>query len=143
MKAKKHIGLKYIRLEGKKYQLIEAKSVFVPELKDVYSVDHLFIKIKHGWLIVLQGYMWDGATGVPNNPDNMRASLFHDALYELMQLGLLDRKYRDVADQLLRKICLEDSMDKFWADQFYGVVHALGESHTLPQKHHTGEVIEI
>ncbi|HPS54033.1 MAG TPA: hypothetical protein PLP05_00400 [Sedimentisphaerales bacterium] len=137
------IGLKYINLKGKKYQLAESMMVFIPELKDLPMIKHLpFIKMNKGWLMVMAGYMWDGATGVPANPDNMRASLFHDALYELMQLGLLDRKYRDVADQLLRKICLEDGMEKAWADVFYGVVHALGESHTFPQKQSNG-VIEI
>ena len=137
------IGLKYINLKGKKYQLAESMMTFIPEFIELPMVEHLpFIKMSKGWLMVLAGYMWDGASGPPNNPDNMRASLFHDALYELMQLGLLDRKYRDVADRLLRQICLEDGMDKFWADRFYEVVRAFGECHTFPPKNTDG-IIEI
>jgi len=143
MENKKLIGMKYINLKGKKYQLADSMMVFIPELVGLPNITHVpFVWAYGGWLVILVGYMWDGATGVPNNPDNMRASLFHDALYELMQLGLLDRKYRDVADKLLRELCLEDGMDKFWADQFYNFVHALGESHTLPPKH-SNEIIEI
>jgi len=80
---------------------------------------------------------------VPDNPDNMEGTFFHDGFYKLIKLGLLDRKYRDVADQLLRKICLKKGMDKFWADQFYNFVHKFGESHTFPDKHPTGQIIEI
>ena len=137
------IGLKYIRLDGKKYELKNDMYVNVFELAGNFVSKHPYIILfGDGGLLVKAGYMWDGATGVPHNPDNMRGSLFHDALYELMQLGLLDRKYRDVADQLLRSICIEDGMDKFWADQFYNFVHALGESHALPLKH-SNEIIEI
>ena len=68
---------------------------------------------------------------------------YHDALYELMRLGLLDRKYRDVADRLLRRVCIEHDMDPFWADQFYNFVHALGEGRTFPDKHPKGQIIEI
>ena len=134
--------MKYRKLEGWKYQLMAKKSVIVAGLEAV-NADYPYIKLKNGCLTVAKYYSWDGATGVPDNPDNMRASLFHDALYQLMQLGLLDRKYRDVADQLLRSLCLEDGMDKFWADQFYNFVHAFGEAHTLPPKKPNGEVIEI
>ena len=134
--------MKYFKLEGKKYQLAEARSVYVPELLDLYIDSHRFIKLKYGWLTLLEGFQWDGATGVPDGPDNMDGSAYHDALYELMRLGLLDRKYRDVADQLLRKICLKKGMDKFWADQFYNFVHALGESRTFPDKHPKGQIIE-
>ena len=138
------IGLSYINLKGKKYQLAEGQVVFIPGLAALPNITHSpFVRVYGGWLTILAGYMWDGATGVPHNPDNMRASLFHDALYELMQLGLLDRKYRDVADQLLRELCLEDGMSQFWADQFYNFIHAFGESHTLPPKKPNGEVIEI
>lgn len=137
------IGLKYINLKGKKYQLAEPMMTFIPEFKELPDIKHKpFLLIYQGWFYIEPGYMWDGASGPPNNPDNMRASLFHDALYELMQLGLLDRKYRDVADQLLRQICLEDGMSHFWADRFYNVVRAFGESHTFPPKQPDG-IIEI
>lgn len=137
------IGLKYTNLNGKKYQLAEGQMIFIPEFIDI-CISHLpFVSIKKGWLLVMAGYMWNGANGVPDNPDNMRASLFHDALYELMQLGLLDRIYRDVADRLLQRVCMEDGMKKEWAKRFYDVVHALGESASFPSKHVANIIIEI
>ena len=41
----------------------------------------------------------------------MRGSLVHDALYQLMRNGLLDRdEFRDEADSELIRICREDGM---------------------------------
>ncbi len=144
MEINKKIGLTYINLKNKKYELVKSIGVYIPELKDV-QIDtsiHPYIYLKDGNLLVKAGYHWDGATCVPANRDNLRASLFHDALYELMQLGLLDRKYRDVADRMFRKICIEDGMSEFWADRFYEAVKMFGESHTLPNKENY-EIIEI
>ncbi len=136
--------MKYIKLDAsEKYQLAEAMSVCVPKLRGLCIDSHPFIKLNSGYLTLLSGYKWNGANGVPDGPDNMEASAFHDALYELIKLGLLDRKYRDVADQLLRKICLKKGMSKDWANRFYDFAHAFGESHTFPDKHPKGQIIEI
>ncbi len=60
-------------------------------------------------LQVYTRYAWDGPSGPTfDTPTNMRASLFHDALCQLINDGLLDKKYRRYADELLRTHMLED-----------------------------------
>jgi Protein of unknown function (DUF1353) len=70
-------------------------------------------------------YHWDGPSGPTFDTKTfMRASLFHDALCQLIGEGLLDKKYRKYADQLLRQIALEDGMSKFRAWYVYMAVRA-------------------
>ncbi len=74
-------------------------------------------------LKVYKRYAWDGPSGPTFDTKTfMRGSLFHDALCQLIGEGLLDKKYRKYADQLLRKICLEDGMSKFRAWYVYMAV---------------------
>ncbi len=65
-----------------------------------------------GILTIKKGYAWDGASGPAVDTKNiMRGSLVHDALYQLMREDHLDHEiYRDIADRLLRKICIEDGV---------------------------------
>jgi hypothetical protein len=65
-----------------------------------------------GQLIVKKGYAWDGPSGPTIDTKNfMRGSLVHDALYQLMRLGKIDKNtYRDAADKELVRICREDGM---------------------------------
>ena len=76
-------------------------------------------------LTVNARYAWDGPSGPTFDTKTfMRGSLFHDALCQLIGEGLLDKKYRKYADQLLRQICLEDGMSKFRAWYVYMAVRA-------------------
>ncbi len=69
-----------------------------------------------GRLTIQKGYRWDGASFIAiDTEDFMRASLFHDALYQLMREGLLDRKHRKAADKLMYRLCVEDGMWKIRA----------------------------
>lgn len=75
-----------------------------------------------GDIIIQRGYRWDGPSFIAiDTPDFMRASLVHDALYQLMREGKLDIKHREAADQELYNICVEDGMWKiraWWCYQF-------------------------
>lgn len=75
-----------------------------------------------GMLGILKDYRWDGASFIAiDTKDFMQASLCHDALYQLMREGKLDRKYRKAADKLMYKLCVEDGMWKiraWWCYQF-------------------------
>ena len=66
-----------------------------------------------GTLSLRDGYAWDGPSGPTfDTPDFMRGSLVHDALYQLMREGHLDRAvHRERADRILREICQEDGMN--------------------------------
>jgi hypothetical protein len=92
-----------------------------------------------GWITLWAGgridigdrYSWDGPSGpARDTPNFMRASLVHDALYQLIQEGLLPREYRKKADQTMRDIAQQDGMSgfrrwyTFWAVRIFGGSHA-------------------
>lgn len=67
---------------------------------------------KEGVLEITKGYAWDGPSGPTiDDKTNIRASLEHDAFYQLMRLGLLPLDYRSQADRRLREVCKEDGMN--------------------------------
>ena len=65
---------------------------------------------QNGVLIIHKGYPWDGASGPAfDSKAVMRASLVHDALYQLMREGLLGQDWRARADLELQKIYKQDA----------------------------------
>lgn len=71
---------------------------------------HLF---KDGTLFIHSGYWWDGPSGpAVDTVSFLRASLVHDALYQLMREGKVPQSCRKKADQIMRKIALEDRMSR-------------------------------
>jgi hypothetical protein len=82
-----------------------------------------------GTLTIRDGYAWDGPSGPTiDTLDFMRGSLVHDAFYQLIREGHLDKaKYRDVADRLLQKMCKQDGMFALRAWWVYQAVHRFGD----------------
>ncbi|MEE2731178.1 MAG: hypothetical protein VYA55_10175 [Pseudomonadota bacterium] len=117
--------------KGYKYQLEEACLIHTPILPS-QPIDTYYIQLQtNGDLVLAKGYAWDGASGAPDVPSFMRASLVHDALYQLMRNDYLDREiHRKPADRLMRRMCLQDGMNPLLAAVAYGFVRALGEPHT-------------
>lgn len=91
---------------GYRYQLQADYSVFIGLFGYKIRTDYITLT-PTGWLTIRKGYAWDGATGLPSTPRSlMRASLVHDAMYQLIRNGLFDR--RDVADELFFEFAQED-----------------------------------
>ena len=64
-----------------------------------------------GLLQIAPGYCWDGPSGpVIDRPSTMRAALVHDALYQLIRNGVVAQAWRPQADELFRRICVEDGV---------------------------------
>ena len=106
---------------GYKYQLVSEYSIKT-NIKPKKEVDEKFIKLdKKGNLTVVEGYAWDGPSGpVVDTKENMRASLVHDALYQLMRYKHLKAKeHKDKADKLFKKICIEDGVPPVTAKIYY------------------------
>jgi len=102
---------------GYKYQLVEecqVKVSVIPE-SDI-KADFLDLDTD-GMLTIKKGYAWDGASGpAPDIRSIMRGSLVHDALYQLMRREFIGKeKWRDEADEELRRICCEDGMPRIMA----------------------------
>jgi hypothetical protein len=112
--------MKFRKLKPWKYQLtetLETRIGFLPP----DNIDTEFILLRTtGQIITKKYYAWDGASGpCPDVKRVMKASLIHDALYQLMRLNLLDRRYRQAADLELKRFCLQAGMHKFWANLIY------------------------
>jgi len=105
--------------KGYKYQLASDYALAVP-ITPNSDINTRYIDLtKEGWLVISQGYAWDGASGPTiDTPSCIRGSLVHDALYQLMRQGLLDRGWRIRADEVLYTLCREDGMSwpraKIW-----------------------------
>jgi len=120
--------------DGYKYQLKRDYSQQI-DIKPSRHVDMDFIILTMiGFLIIKKGYAWDGPSGPTIDTLNfMRGSLVHDALYQLMREGKLDKdRFRDAADRLLQKICIEDGMSQFRALLVYQAVHNFGDPSADP-----------
>jgi hypothetical protein len=80
-----------------------------------------------GALLIRDEYSWDGPSGpAVDTKTFMRASLVHDALYQLVSEELLPRKCRKLADKTMRKLAKEDGMGlirrtyTYWAVRIFG-----------------------
>ena len=103
--------MKYRSLKPYKYELLESME-YKTDIRDAPTLDEKYITLlPTGWLTISAYYAWDGPSGPTfDTPTNIRASLFHDALCQLTGEGLLDKKYRKYADELLRTHMLEDQL---------------------------------
>lgn len=88
-----------------------------------------YIAIENNVLFLKEDYAWNGASGPTiDTPSSMRASLFHDPIYQLLIEGELpsDCGYRLCGDNLLYCVCLEDGMWRFRAWYWYQGVRYFG-----------------
>ena len=122
----------YRKLRRYKYQLM-APYRLVIGIKG-YTVNTPYLQLDtEGQFEMSKGYAWDGPSGPTIDTLNfMRASLVHDALYQLMRLEEIPLQYKEYADLLLKKICLEDGMSNFRAGYVYQAVRLFGGSSAKP-----------
>jgi len=107
--------------DGYKYQLTRECSLDLGHGAPFDIVTEWIDYSADGNLTIRPGYAWDGPSGpTVDTPDSMRASLVHDALYQLMRERLLNPAfYRETADKILRRLCIEDGMPELRADAWY------------------------
>ena len=123
---------KYIKYkEGYKYQLYEVYKDHISIRPEVDIVTRYILLSVVGELEIRYGYAWDGASGPTiDTLNSMRGSLIHDALYQLMRMGLLEHKWKTKADLLFEKILVEDDMSKCRARVWFRGVDKLAASAT-------------
>ena len=87
-----------------------------------------WLKIEpNGILTIKMGYSWDGPSGPAVKSESfMRASLVHDALYQLISEGLLERRFRKAADLTMLRMCKEDGMGFIRRHYCYAAVRVFG-----------------
>lgn len=83
-----------------------------------------------GRLFIMQGYAWDGPTGVPDIWGTrwlIRPSLIHDALYQLLREGMLPADWRRRADIEFKLACHADARWKWLGNTAYWFVRKFGK----------------
>lgn len=126
----------YIRYRSEyKYQLANPYQIDIPILpSDDILTDYIELD-SGGELTVKKGYAWDGPSGpVIDTKENMRASLVHDALYQLMRHEKLKtRAHRKTADKLFRDICKQDGVSRIRANIYYQALRKYGKPAASPE----------
>lgn len=112
---------------GWKYRLEAVCKTSVPELKHLKGSLFPFIHLEDGVLTIAKGYAWDGPSGPAfDTSDFMRASLVHDALYQLIREKEFSQVYRMDADRIMKRICEEDGMPWLRVQWCYWAVRKFG-----------------
>ncbi len=131
----------YRLLKNYKYELMEPE-----EYPTAINIDirTKYIKIIDGLMTVVAHYAFDGPSGPTfDTPTFMRGSLIHDGLYQLIRQGYLTKHHRKYADQLLRRICIEDGMNKIRAWYIYRAVRVFGWFTSRPKKEPRDKIVKI
>lgn len=119
---------------GYKYQLdadYRIKTAIKPD-EDVKG-DYIDLDLT-GNLTIKRGYAWDGTSGpVIDTDENLRASLVHDAFYQLMRNRKLKSTVHKVpADKLFRNMCKQDGVPSPVAQLYYFALEKMGKPSTDP-----------
>ena len=134
------IGLRYRSLKGYKYQLMD--DIIVHINSPAVILETPYFKLDDGIMLIKKGYAWDGPSGLTIDTKTfMRGSLVHDAFYQAMRERKLDIGYRKLADEELRRICLEDGMNRFRAGYVFKCVRAFGGKHASKKPKDTTRLI--
>lgn len=112
---------------GYKFQLkqtIVIQTTLRPD-RGVCIPGFIFLDID-GLLYIYAGYAWDGCSFAPDLRCNLVAGVVHDALYQLIQTGLLDRKWKSESDWMLYHLMVAYGSPKALARIFYFAVDQFG-----------------
>tara|TARA_R110000772_G_C13310282_1_gene440264 strand:+ start:2102 stop:2488 length:387 start_codon:yes stop_codon:yes gene_type:complete len=102
-------------------------------LRDLPDCENEYSKIDGGVLVIFKYYAWDGCSGPTRDTDtNMRAGLVHDALYQMIRLGLIPAYRKADIDKEFREICKQDGMAYLRRAAFYRGVEVFGGSSIDP-----------
>lgn len=118
-----------------KYQLVEGYEINI-SIRPKAAIKTEFICLDTaGNLLVKKAYAWDGPSGpVKDTKKNMRASLVHDALYQLMRVAELNaRTHRKAADVEFREICKADGVSSRTANLWYRGLRRFGKPAANPE----------
>lgn len=118
---------------GYKYQLRHTYSLSTGIACDAPIRTDWLEMTAQGQLTIHAGYAWDGASGPTfDSKSSMRASLVHDAGYQMIRLGLLPPSTRAAWDDLFHRLCREDGMWKPRAWLWFHAVRGFASPATDP-----------
>ena len=121
-----------------KYQLLkmmEFRTDIRPDRRAEFPCGQPFVSLDtNGRLCTEKGYAWDGADLCPDVKAVMRASLAHDAIYQLIRKRELPRSSRAEADRLFRRLCIEDGMSTALAWPAFWILRGVGWTSARPDR---------
>ena len=119
--------------QGYKYQLAEGY-VTRTRIRVPQAVSTRFIRLDpDGTLTIRADYAWDGPSGPTiDTPSAMRASLEHDAKYQLIRFGLILSDWKKTADQEYLETLKEDGALGIRARLHYWALGLFGADATRP-----------
>ena len=121
---------------GYKYQLTApyAVDISIALRESVTCADGYLRLDDSGILQIEKGYAWDGPSGPTiDTATFMRASLVHDALYQMIRLNVLNVAVRSFADKLMRSHCKEDGMNRARAWWIYVALRLFAGHAAVPE----------
>ena len=113
--------------KGYLYQLKDRIVIDTPiRTGNISSIQGFVTLDEHGRLSIERGYAWNGNTLFIDTKTNMLSSLVHDALYQLIQEGELNFKYKSTADDMLKILMIQNGAWIATANLFYYAVAIFG-----------------
>jgi hypothetical protein len=126
------------------YQLREDFTYDLGRPFDPAPIGNEFIEISaKGLLTIRKYYAWDGVSGpVIDTQANLKASLVHDALYQLMREGKLDHTaYREWSDRLFMDMCRRGGVNDRIAALYFNALRLFGAKNAKPRENATPPTI--
>lgn len=117
----------YRPLPKYKYQLVKDVSVTVSWLRGRHiETANGLVSVNDGILSIKANYCWDGSSGLTrDSSSNMRGSLYHDVLYQMLRDGLLKQSLRPKIDELFLAMLKADGMSRLRL-RYFGLIRRLG-----------------
>ena len=120
--------------KGYKYQLCKDYETTVEIYPNQCIKTDYIVLTTTGTLYIQKGYAYDGPSGPTIDTKNfMEGSLVHDAIYQLIRMKLLDKRWRGRADKELLKILRITGMSWLRGQYVYQAVRLFGASAADPE----------
>jgi len=120
--------------KGYKNRLYKTYKGNVAIYPDVHIESKFGFLYPNGNIEIFEGFMWDGCSGPTiATKSTRRAGMVHDFLYYLMRHGLLEQHQRKQADNVFRRILLEDKCLWLRAWGYFKAVRMFAASAASPQ----------
>lgn len=118
------------RLTAKHVHSLEHAGFRADERGHIAAKDgQVVAEVYSGNLVLHAGYVWDGPSGPAlDTVDFQRASLVHDALYQMARKSTDWKRWKRRADKEMRRIAIEDGMPRWRAWYAYTAVRWFGKA---------------
>lgn len=135
--------IQYIKLKQYKYELSSNLEIMISITG--YSINHRFFRLtKDGKLTIFKGYKWDGVSGPMIDTDNsMIGGCVHDALYQMIRLGLISKSLKGEMDSIMEDIFNGCGMYEFRSRYAHLGVTVFGHSSCIVGDIHIPKVITL